>query len=192
MVKKSYFWNNILNQWHVSWVDNCKQLVHKSEWGFYFQPFIPIIWNNRDWIISHFVISICSCQQPRWKCLWQRNWITGLGLGLLASTRESSISGLFCSTRATQERVCHMVGKTIRKIWCNWCTLKLILNQFLWNFLYQINKIMANQSSKKNAFIYVVANKYNKFLANWMISVPPSFDWPYTRSTNVIGTSPMV
>lgn len=38
--------------------------------------------------------------------------------------------------------------------------------------------------------IYVVANKYNNAFANWIISVPPSFDSPYTLSTKEIGTSP--
>lgn len=41
-------------------------------------------------------------------------------------------------------------------------------------------------------YSYVVANKYNKFLANCIISVPPNFEEPYKRSTNVMGTSPML
>lgn len=99
-------WNNIHNQCHVS--RSISPLLATARLTF--STF------NANNILLSFIIELnsYSCKQPRRHRIWTWDRFARLGSRLLASIREGSISWFLCATRTTQERICCMVGETIR------------------------------------------------------------------------------
>lgn len=77
----------------------------------------PMLLGYTETVRMFLIIIIClhwrSCEQ-RWRMrVRTRGFAAGLDFGLLASFGEGPVSRLFCASRATQTRVCSLVGKAV-------------------------------------------------------------------------------